>query len=424
MKVLFNLLFIALSVSIVFGKKGFGPTDQEWDYVTVRKGAHMFWWLHYTTAKVDDPTSKPLVIWLQGGPGSASTGYGNFGELGPLDEYLNVRDTAWTNDYNVLFVDNPVGTGYSYTDSYSYLTTNNSQIAEDFLVLMQNFYKQLPKFSKTPLYIFTESYGGKMGAQIALTLYNAQKQGKLNSNIKGVGLGDSWISPVDSCLTWGPYLLSQGLVDQIGYEEIQKKAEETAKAVADGRFREATDLWSDLESVVTTYSHSDFYNILTKISYYGRNSLGLSKPSVGTDESKINELMLGEVAKALNVRSTFGRQGNDVFEALSGDFMRPVTDVVERLINETDLQVVVYNGQLDLIVDTPGTIKWVDSLKWDSAGQWKNTEHTPIVVDQMIEGFYKQVERFSFYWVSRAGHMVPHDNPAAMSYILKKTTGQ
>lgn len=53
-------------------REGFGPTDQEWGYVTVRDGAHMFWWLHYTTA-TSDPTEKPLLIWLQGGPGGSST---------------------------------------------------------------------------------------------------------------------------------------------------------------------------------------------------------------------------------------------------------------------------------------------------------------------------------------------------------------
>ncbi|KAJ8938320.1 hypothetical protein NQ314_011532 [Rhamnusium bicolor] len=142
-------------------REGFGPTDQEWGYVTVRERAHMFWWLHYTTADVSKVTDRPLVIWLQGGPGSSSTGFGNFAELGPLDSDLNVRPTSWTNDVNVLFVDNPVGTGYSYVDSATALTTTNRQIAEDFLVLLKGFYDAVPIFKHIPLYIFCESYGGK-----------------------------------------------------------------------------------------------------------------------------------------------------------------------------------------------------------------------------------------------------------------------
>ena len=69
---------------------------------------------------------KPLVMWLQGGPGGSSTGYGNFEEIGPLDLNLEARDTTWIKEANVLFVDNPVGSGYSYVLDKKALTTNIS----------------------------------------------------------------------------------------------------------------------------------------------------------------------------------------------------------------------------------------------------------------------------------------------------------
>lgn len=81
------------------GKKGFGPGEQEWGYVQVRPKAHMFWWLYYTTANVTSYYDKPLVIWLQGGPGASSTSYGNFEELGPLDVNLNPRNYTWVRIY-------------------------------------------------------------------------------------------------------------------------------------------------------------------------------------------------------------------------------------------------------------------------------------------------------------------------------------
>lgn len=136
----------------------------------MRENAHIFWWLHYTTADAD-VLERPLVIWLQGGPGGSSTGFGNFAELGPLDEDLNVRNTSWDRDVNVLFVDNPVGTGYSYVDTFDALATTNRQIAEDFVEFLKGFYEALPSFKQVPLYIFCESYGGKMTAEIALVLY-------------------------------------------------------------------------------------------------------------------------------------------------------------------------------------------------------------------------------------------------------------
>ncbi|KAG8227939.1 hypothetical protein J437_LFUL008751 [Ladona fulva] len=68
--------------------------NEEWGYVEVRPGANMFWWLYKTTA-VKAATDRPLVIWLQGGPGASSTGYGNFEEIGPLDVNLRPRNSSW-----------------------------------------------------------------------------------------------------------------------------------------------------------------------------------------------------------------------------------------------------------------------------------------------------------------------------------------
>ena len=130
----------------------------------------MFWWLYYTTADVENYTDRPLVIWLQGGPGGSSTGFGNFAEFGPLDLDLNPRNYTWVKDLNVLFIDNPVGTGFSYTEDNSALTTTNRQIAEDLVEMMRGFYRELPEFIDVPLYIFSQSYGGKMAAEFALVL--------------------------------------------------------------------------------------------------------------------------------------------------------------------------------------------------------------------------------------------------------------
>jgi serine carboxypeptidase 1 len=71
---------------------------------------------------------------------------------------------------NVLFIDNPVGTGFSYVDRYAALTTNNTQIAEDLVTFTKGFLEEHPEFRSVPLYIFSESYGGKMAAEYALAL--------------------------------------------------------------------------------------------------------------------------------------------------------------------------------------------------------------------------------------------------------------
>jgi serine carboxypeptidase 1 len=187
-------------------REGFKGFPQDWGFVEVRPGAQMFWWLHYTLANVTDYTERPLIIWLQGGPGGSSTAYGNFEIMGPLDLDLNERNETWVNNYNVLYVDNPVGTGFSYVEHNRRLTTNNTQIARDLVELMRGFYQTLPEFEKVPLHIFGQSYGPKMGIEFAYELWKDIEIGSIKSNLTSVGIGNAFISPFDSLLSWAPFL--------------------------------------------------------------------------------------------------------------------------------------------------------------------------------------------------------------------------
>ncbi|XP_012063378.1 PREDICTED: retinoid-inducible serine carboxypeptidase-like [Atta cephalotes] len=418
-------------VSGSIGKKGFGHGEQEWNYVQVRPNANMFWWLYYTTAKVNSYYNKPLLIWLQGGPGGSSTSYGNFEELGPLDVNLNPRNYTWVKNYNVLFIDNPVGTGYSYVKSKSAYTRTNTQIAKDLVECMRGFYKELPEFKAVPTYITTESYGGKMGAEFALLWYRAQKAGTIKSNLKGIALGDSWISPIDSVMTWAPFLLNTGMVDTEGFKKVDAAAQKVKNNVELGNWRSATQEWSNTEMVILEKTDNiDFYNILTKqppLRFFNYQKFFKNKSvmylNLNAGEAfSLENLMNGPVKKALGIKFVHGSQSSDVFEYLAEDFMKPVTHIVEALLNETDLNVFVYNGQMDLIVDTLGTLHWVEKLKWKNADTWKNSNRNSFIFKSIVEGYLKVQDNFRMYWVNRAGHMVPKDNPIAQEKILQDLT--
>jgi serine carboxypeptidase 1 len=151
---------------------------------------------------------QPIILWLQGGPGGSSIAYGDFQELGPLDLNLQPRNTTWVQAANVLFLDQPVGTGWSYVDSTDLLTKNNSQIAADVVTLLSAFFGAYPAFETAPFFIFSESYGGKMTATIANALLASRAAGSIKINLRGIAMGDSWINGIDYVSTWGPLLHS------------------------------------------------------------------------------------------------------------------------------------------------------------------------------------------------------------------------
>lgn len=77
----------------------------------------MFYWLFKSR---ENPATDPIVIWLSGGPGCSSE-LALFYENGPfgLNEDLSLKFNAfsWNNGSNLLFVDNPIGTGFSACNS-------------------------------------------------------------------------------------------------------------------------------------------------------------------------------------------------------------------------------------------------------------------------------------------------------------------
>jgi serine carboxypeptidase 1 len=139
---------------------------EKWGYVDVRTNVHMFYWLYYTY-HVDGFANRPWILWLQGGPGASSCGYGNFEIIGPLDLNLNPRNTTWVKQASVLFVDNPVGAGYSYVDDSSAYTRDVAEITSDLTVVLRAVIERAPEFATRPLYVFGQSYGGKMGSHFA-----------------------------------------------------------------------------------------------------------------------------------------------------------------------------------------------------------------------------------------------------------------
>lgn len=396
--------------------------SESWDYVTVRPQAHMFYWL-YRTTHAAGYQNRPLILWLQGGPGGSGTGFGNFEEFGPLDVNLQPRNTTWLQSASLLFVDNPVGTGFSYVTSNSSFTTDLQGICDDLLTVMKQFVKSFPEFEKTPFYIFSESYGGKMTAGFSAVLYNAIVKKEISMNFQGLAMGDSWISPVDSTNSWGPYLYATSIVSLSGLEKINTSAKMIEALIKKGDYANATKYWGVLEDIVEEEGNGvNFYNILKWSSKEERYSKStntnhldhLFKRHVGVMlKDDIGNLMNGHVRQKLGIipeNVKWGGQSGAVFEHLSADFMRDVKSTVNDLINKTPLKVVVYSGQLDLICDVLGTETWFYTM--DIAEGFKKSKRmgTKCPKSQNYCYFSKSYKNVHFYWVLNAGHMVPQDN--------------
>ena len=125
-------------------------------------GNNMFFW--YFPAQCGATCADaPLIIWLQGGPGGSSL-FGLFSEMGPFDASANLnlvpRKASWNTKYAMLFIDNPVGAGFSFTETDAgYCKDSKGCVASNLYSLLQQFYVVFPEMAKVQLFITGESYG-------------------------------------------------------------------------------------------------------------------------------------------------------------------------------------------------------------------------------------------------------------------------
>lgn len=88
------------------------------------------------------------VIWLNGGPGCSSMD-GALMEIGPYrvneDGTLRYSEGSWDEFSNILFIDNPVGTGFSYVDGDS-LVHGLDGMAAQIVSLLEQWFSMFPEY--------------------------------------------------------------------------------------------------------------------------------------------------------------------------------------------------------------------------------------------------------------------------------------
>jgi carboxypeptidase D len=124
--------------------------------VTPETNGNLFFW-HFQNKHVAD--RQRTVIWLNGGPGCSSED-GALMEIGPYrvvkDSKLVENEGSWNEFANLLFVDNPVGTGYSYVDTDSYIHELDT-MAEQFIIFLEKFFGMFPEYENDDVSIFSST---------------------------------------------------------------------------------------------------------------------------------------------------------------------------------------------------------------------------------------------------------------------------
>ncbi|SGZ17102.1 BQ5605_C020g09095 [Microbotryum silenes-dioicae] len=193
--------------------------EQKSGYLDTANGRHFYFWQFDSR---NDPKNDPVVMWLNGGPGCSSF-TGLLMELGPCGirapEHVPCRNPwSWNNNASLIFLDQPVGVGYSYAEKGDKGTWTTEAAAEDVFAFLTIFFENYAeKFGGRPFFIAGESYAGRYIPVFADYIVTQNLKNELNGkpkiNLQGVLIGNGFTNPK---MQYGAYFPT-GCTNSTGY---------------------------------------------------------------------------------------------------------------------------------------------------------------------------------------------------------------
>ena len=120
----------------------------------------------------------------------------------------------------------------------------------------------------------------------------------------------------------------------------------------------------------------------------------------------------------------WGGQAMECYTHLADEMIIDVISSVDDCLRE-DVRVIVYNGMLDMIINSAGQDKWINKLEWPGLNRYYLQPRVPLYPPTLAEdtktgAFFKAYKNFEYYWVLMSGHMVPMDAPEMAREMVRR----
>jgi len=330
---------------------------------------------------------------------------------------LKINPNSWNSFANIIFVDQPAGTGFSYVQNSAGYVINEAQVAADFYVFLQNFFAQYPQYSQLPLFVTGESYGGHYVPAISAYIHQQNQQtGFPKINLKGLAVGNGWVDPLIQAGSYGPFAETHGLITSDELTQVQQQYQICATDINNQDYTDAfSDCSATFDAVLNFAGNINYYDIRTQC----------DPPPLCYDLDPItNYLNQPSVQQTLGVNTTWESCNFDVYAAMeSTDFEYSYRDDIALLLQY--YPVIFYNGNYDLICNFYGTSALLDQMPWSGQTQWVHAPNVTWHVGGQPAGSARNYQTLTYVVVYNAGHMVPHDQGAnALDLLNHLLTGQ
>nr|CAD1829726.1 unnamed protein product [Ananas comosus var. bracteatus] len=338
---------------------------------------------------------------------------------------LEFNKHAWNKEANLLFLESPVGVGFSYTNTSSDLTAVDDRVvAKDAYSFLINWLRRFPQYQDHDFYISGESYGGHYVPQLAELVYerNKDRQKYQYINLKGFIVGNPETNDYYDYKGLAEYAWSHAVVSDQVYELINKvcdfRADNWSKACMDA-----------MGIVMKQYHLIDFYNIYAPKCNLAQTTT-TSPAADDTTEAKSKGRLKGRIRMYSGYDPCFFAYAEDYFNKIdvqrslhanvSGKIRGKWTVCNDSIFYNTykytvfsvlpiysklikgGLRIWVYSGDADGRVPVIGTRYCMDALGLPVKTHWQPWYH-----NKQVAGRFVEYEGLTMVTVRGAGHLVP-----------------
>ncbi|CAH2073389.1 unnamed protein product [Thlaspi arvense] len=216
------------------GLKGPLPFELETGYVSVGESGDVELFYYFVKSE-RNPEKDPLMIWLTGGPGCSSI-CGLLYTNGPLafkgDEYngtlppLELTSFSWTKVANILYVESPAGSGFSYARTQrAFKSSDTKQFhqIDQFLRSVKSWFVDHPEFISNPFYVGGDSYSGRIVPGVVQQISLGNEKGLTPLvNIQGYVLGNPSVGSKFEINHQVPFANRMGLISDELFESLER----------------------------------------------------------------------------------------------------------------------------------------------------------------------------------------------------------
>ncbi|XP_055818689.1 serine carboxypeptidase-like 46 isoform X3 [Solanum dulcamara] len=215
-----SFLFYKSSAEIINSLPGQPPNiifKQHSGYIVTNSQHGRALFYYFVEADSENAASLPLTVWLNGGPGCSSVGYGAFMENGPFrprkDGSLMKNKYSWNLESNMLYVDSPIGVGFSYSNTSSdHINWDDAATAKENLQFILKWFNKFPQYRNSDVYLTGESYAGHYIPQFAVLLLDYNRMPNVKPiKLKSIALGNPLLD-IEISLKSAEYLWAHGVV--------------------------------------------------------------------------------------------------------------------------------------------------------------------------------------------------------------------